>query len=124
MSEKHTGSCLCGGVAYTVTGPLRPVVACHCRQCRKTSGHFAAMTSAPVSAIRYDRDETLRWFASSDRAERGYCVACGGNLFWKPTGEDRISITAGTLDTPTGLSISHHIHVEDAGDYYDPKRSP
>jgi hypothetical protein len=28
------GSCLCGGVAFTVTGPLRPVVACHCTQCR------------------------------------------------------------------------------------------
>jgi hypothetical protein len=29
-----------------VRGPLRPVVDCHCAQCRRTSGHFAAFTAA------------------------------------------------------------------------------
>ena len=52
-------------------------------------------------------------------ARRGFCNRCGGNLFWEPVGEDRVSITAGTLDGATGLSIERHIYVEDAGDYYD-----
>ncbi|MGO1081292.1 GFA family protein [Inquilinus sp. CA228] len=41
----QTGGCLCGAVRYRVTGPLRPVVACHCSQCRRTSGHVAAFTA-------------------------------------------------------------------------------
>jgi len=49
MSDTYTGGCLCGGVRYRATGPLRHVIACHCGQCRKTSGHFAAMTSVPLA---------------------------------------------------------------------------
>ncbi|MDF1750958.1 MAG: GFA family protein [Alphaproteobacteria bacterium] len=121
MSDNHVhlGGCLCGGVRYQVDGPLRPVVACHCSQCRKTSGHFAAMTSAPRDRITILSDETLTWFDSSPEAKRGFCSRCGGNVFWIPRAEDRMSITAGTLDMPTGLTLSHHIFTEDAGDYYE-----
>ena len=35
---RATGSCLCGGVSFTIEGPLRGVVVCHCGQCRKTTG--------------------------------------------------------------------------------------
>ncbi|HGG64526.1 MAG TPA: GFA family protein, partial [Rhodobacteraceae bacterium] len=37
-----TGGCLCGAVTYVVNGPLRDVIACHCTQCRKSSGHHVA----------------------------------------------------------------------------------
>ena len=47
MSEViATGSCLCGGVRYQVTGPVHDVTACHCTQCRKQSGHFWASSWA------------------------------------------------------------------------------
>ena len=39
MADK-TGSCLCGAVAFEITGPLRPVIACHCHQCRKQTGTY------------------------------------------------------------------------------------
>ena len=77
------------------------------------------MTSVPRTRLAFDSDETLVWFHSSEIARRGFCNRCGGNLFWEPVGEDRVSITAGTLDGATGLSIERHIYVEDAGDYYD-----
>src|SRR5713101_3152258 len=104
----HTGGCLCGGVRYRIRGALRGVTVCHCSQCRRTSGHFAAMTSAPSANIELTSSESLRWFKSSDTAERGFCGICGGNLFWKKAGRDAISITAGTLDTPTNLSEEEH----------------
>lgn len=114
----RSGGCLCGAVRYEAKAPLRAVVACHCLQCRKTSGHFAAMTSVPLERFALTRDDGLAWFRSSEKAERGFCRLCGSNLFWKPAGEGRISITAGTLDGPTGLCIERHIYCDYAGDYY------
>jgi hypothetical protein len=35
MSETHSGGCLCGGVQYAVTGPLRDVVNCHQRPLKR-----------------------------------------------------------------------------------------
>lgn len=117
MPDRRTGSCLCGGVAYAVTGPLREVIACHCGQCRKTSGHHVAATAAPVGALTFERDETLAWYRSSETAERGFCNRCGGNLFWRPIGGDHVSIMAGTLDDTSGLPLRRHIFVRFKADY-------
>jgi hypothetical protein len=114
----HGGGCLCGGVRYEIRGELRGVIACHCAQCRRTSGHYAAMTSAPSANIAMTAADSLRWYQSSSTAERGFCGRCGGNLFWKQAGRDAISITAGTLDVPTQLKIDEHIFVADKSDYY------
>jgi hypothetical protein len=117
-AEIYTGHCLCGGVRYEIRGPLQPVTACHCTQCRRTSGHHVAMTSVPASALTLVSADTLRWYRSSEEAERGFCDHCGGNLFWRAIEGDTISVTAGTLDAPTGLTIDKHIYVDDKGDYY------
>ena len=77
------------------------------------------MTSVPNARFVIESDETLVWFESSAIARRGFCGRCGGNLFWDPVAEDRISITAGTLDGATGLTIERHIFTDFAGDYYD-----
>jgi hypothetical protein len=115
---QFTGSCLCGAVAYEVTGPLRDVVECHCTMCRKTHGHVAAYTSAPKRALRLTESRGLRWYASSSFARRGFCCECGGSLFWERTAGDLTSIAAGTLDAPTGLEVVQQIFTDDAGDYY------
>ncbi|MEO1919583.1 MAG: GFA family protein, partial [Paracoccaceae bacterium] len=104
------GGCLCGAVTYEVDGPLRPVVNCHCRQCRKTSGHHVAATSAARDQIRTSGEVT--WYQSSDTARRGFCAACGSNLFWDGAG-DNLSIFAGTLDGETGQKTTGHIYVAD-----------
>ncbi|MEP6883855.1 MAG: GFA family protein [Gammaproteobacteria bacterium] len=114
----HTGGCLCGGVRYEIHGALRGVIACHCSQCRRTSGHYAAMTSAPSADITWKSSASLRWYQSSDTAERGFCNVCGGNLFWRLAGRDSLSITAGTLDVPTGVAVEQHIFFADKSDYY------
>lgn len=110
------GGCLCGDVRYRVHGPLRPVVACHCTQCRKTSGHHVAATAAAPEAVEITGHP--RWFRSSKRAERGFCPTCGSNLFWR--GTDHLSIFAGTLDRhPADLKLAAHIYCDDKGMYYD-----
>lgn len=109
------GSCLCGDVTYRVTGPMRPVVACHCTQCRKTSGHYVAATSAPREAVEIAGEVT--WYRSSETAQRGFCGRCGSSLFWDGPGT-HLSIHAGTLDGETGLQLVGHIFCASKGDYY------
>ena len=111
-----TGGCLCSAVTYTVNGPLRPVVSCHCQQCRKTSGHYVAATSVARDEINIIGEVT--WYQSSDTARLGFCAVCGSNLFWNGAGEN-LSIFAGTLDGKTDLKTAGHIFVADKGDYYD-----
>lgn len=110
------GSCLCGAVRYRTPGPLRPVVGCHCVQCRKTSGHYVAATSAPRETL--DIAGEVRWYASSDSARRGFCPVCGSSLFWDGRGS-HMSIHAGTLDGDAGIAMIGHIYCADKGSYYE-----
>jgi len=112
-----TGSCLCGNVTYQTDSVLRPIVACHCTQCRKTSGHHVAATSALKAEMQISGKVT--WYASSEGARRGFCAICGSNLFWESLESDRISIFAGTLDHTAGLKLAGHIYVADKADYME-----
>lgn len=118
-TTKATGSCLCGAVRYAVHGPMRPVVYCHCEQCRKTSGHHVAASACNSEDMEFIESAGLRWYDSSSKAQRGFCSNCGGNLFWKPRNGEHISIMAGSIDLPTGLKANSHIYVGDASDYFE-----
>lgn len=119
MVTTLNGSCLCGGVTFEVTGNLRDVVACHCTQCRKTSGHHVAATACDDDDLKFNKLDTLAWYRSSDIAERGFCSRCGSSLFYRPLQGHMTSIGAGSLDGPTGLRLSGHIHCASKGDYYE-----
>jgi hypothetical protein len=77
------------------------------------------MTSARSADIELTASTSLTWYRSSSTAERGFCRTCGGNVFWREFGGDTTSITAGTLDVPTGVALERHIFVGDKSDYYD-----
>ena len=113
------GSCLCGTVRYTVEGPLRAVVACHCRQCRKQTGHFLAATDARRDAIEVVNEDHLEWYRASDDAARAFCRTCGSLLFWQRDGSEHTSIAAGTLDDDEGVKLERHIYTADKGGYYE-----
>ncbi len=112
------GGCLCGAVSFDVEGPLRQVVACHCKQCRKTSGHYVAATAARKNALSVQGADAIAWFEASPDARRGFCPTCGSHLFWDQHSSDMISIFAGSLDDRTDLVIQSHIFCADKGDYY------
>ena len=118
MAQLVTGGCQCGGVRYEVRGKLRDVIACHCVQCRRTSGHFAAATACWRNASRIVRDETLKWYAAVPGFRRGFCSERGSTLFFEKEGGERVSIAAGSLDESQRLKIAAHIFVSEAGDYY------
>jgi hypothetical protein len=82
----------------------------------------SASTAARKQDLVLIVDRGLRWIDSprSDAgARRGFCAECGSSLFWDPPRRETISIAAGTLDGATGLRVTSHWFVSQAGDYYE-----
>ena len=57
MSEITKGSCNCGGVKWQVEGEMRPVIACHCGQCRKQTGLYYAASAATDDTLSVTGNE-------------------------------------------------------------------
>jgi hypothetical protein len=113
------GRCLCGAIRFEIDGPMRDVVVCHCGQCRRQHGSPPGYSQVAWEHIRLEGEEALTWYRSSEKARRGFCRICGSSLFWEPIGTGRVSIAAGSLDSPTRLKTVRHIFVADKGDYYE-----
>ncbi|WP_269930096.1 GFA family protein [Aminobacter sp. HY435] len=99
----RSGSCLCRGVTFRVSGqPLR-VGLCHCADCRKSSGApYAAYAVWPIEA--YDQESGY----TSTYANRSFCTTCGGRVAWLSEGEAEVPI--GSLDeVPTGLAPEYEL---------------
>ena len=112
------GSCACGAVTFAVDGDLPAPDACHCRTCRKTTGHFLVSTDVARGALRVEGGERVRWYASSAAVRRGFCGTCGATLFWDPPARGTIAIAMGAFDDPTDTRVAVHVHAAEKGDYY------
>jgi hypothetical protein len=113
-----TGSCLCGAVKFEFEGPARPVIVCHCIQCRKQTGSMMHATSVLNPQLKLTETRGLKWYRASNAAARGFCGECGSVLFWKPDNGNHTSFTAGSIDGPTGLAVEGHIFCDYKADYY------
>jgi hypothetical protein len=107
-------------VSYSVDGPLRDVVNCHCDRCRRITGHFMAATATAVAdMVITDPGSTLSWYEPTHDVGYGFCRSCGSTLFWRSADRPDVwSIAAGTLDQPTGLTTTRALFVAEAGDYH------
>ena len=114
-----TGRCNCGAVTFEARGPFRPARACHCKTCRRQSGHFLAATEVRKADLTLTGEASLTWYAASEKAVRGFCRICGAHLFWQTHRSDRVSILMGCLDEPTRIQLADHIFVAEKGDYYE-----
>ena len=110
--------CLCGGIKIKVRGKLRHVINCHCSQCMKTHGNYAAYTSTSEKDVKFIKRRTLKWFRSSKRAKRGFCKKCRASMFFKFLRSDNISIAAGMFKNPTKLKTKMNIFIKGKLDYY------
>ncbi len=117
--DQHTGGCLCGAVRYHFGTVLHGVVNCHCSQCRRTHGSYGPYTGTKLDDLVFDEQRGLKWYRSSPDVRRGFCKECGASLFFSRDNKSHIAISAGTLDTPTGMTTTAHIFTEDKADFYE-----
>lgn len=103
------GGCLCGGVEFVIAEGtmLRPLIACHCEDCRQLSGSFVMASKVESAALSYKKRETLRWYASSSWARRAFCHRCGSQLFYqtRQTSEEIDEENLQALNSDSSISI-------------------
>jgi len=112
-AQVFEGGCLCGAVRYQATAaPVRGVI-CHCTMCRKHSGAPALVFfHFPRSAFTWTAGRPT-YYRSSRYAARGFCPTCGSTLtMHEELLEDRVQVTAGSLDTPELLRPDDHVWTE------------
>ncbi|HVI87691.1 MAG TPA: GFA family protein [Dongiaceae bacterium] len=117
-----SGGCQCGAVRFDTSAAFEDVVVCHCAQCYHWHGFAGAYSAAPQTALNIHQPDQVVWFAASPDLRRGFCRVCTSCLFMQPLqqGEatEKIFISAGALDAPTGLKTVREIFLsEDDASY-------
>lgn len=115
------GSCLCGGIAFEIAGPLAPIQVCHCSQCRKAQGSaFAANIPVNATAFRLLRGaELLAAYESSPGKQRWFCGRCGSPVY--SGREDKpgvLRVRAGLLDNPVPARPAVQAFTDSAADWW------
>ena len=115
MSEAEpTGRCMCGALSYTVDGPLRNVLHCHCVNCRRVSGNFVASSGCATEDLTIHGEEHLRWY-DHGYCRYGFCSTCGSSLFWQGAEHmDRTSLQSGSLLDADALVLEGIWFAEEA----------
>ena len=74
-----TGSCLCGGISWQVSGALSQMSHCHCSMCRKAHGSaFATYAVVRGQDFRWlSGERKVHHFESSAGLTRPFCGRCG-----------------------------------------------
>lgn len=118
--RQYSGGCQCGGVRWQAEGPLRNVSDCHCEHCRRFTGHHMAATASDIANMTFIKTDSLTWYEARPDVQYGFCNVCGSSLFWRSAEEPwHLSITAGSIDQPTGLVTDVALFVAEHGDYHD-----
>jgi quinol monooxygenase YgiN len=98
------------------------VVACHCEDCQKLHGNFFAMLVADRAAVRWEGDEHIHWYRSSDAVERGFCSRCGSRLAKRPIEGPKIMVAAGLFERTLPRKIVKNVWLEHKPDWYEAPR--
>lgn len=117
-----SGSCLCGGVRFEISGPLGRASHCHCSMCRKGHGAaFATYARAEVRDFRWTSGRDLvAPYRSSPHILRTFCKRCGSNLQWlDERSPERVDVALGVLDDDPLVRPSVHIYVADRAPWFE-----
>ena len=115
------GSCACGEVEYTIIDEPLFTQACHCKNCKKSTG-----SSFVIHTMIFEDDLVLKGKVSSTELLTGsgkgyrayFCVNCGVYLYCKYNiSQGRAAIRTATLNNP--ITPEAHIFVKDKDPWID-----
>ena len=123
MTRPVSGHCLCGAVRVHVADLPSAMEACHCANCRRSTGGGPLLgVAVPKADVTWEGEDHIRVHRSADWAERGFCASCGSTLFFRMAGEAataNISLAPGVLDDMNGLELVSEMFIDQKPDGYD-----
>ena len=117
MTEQTlTGSCLCGSLAYSLTGEPALFFHCHCSRCRKSSGTGHASNLFVKNAeVAWSGDTELiknYKLPEATRFSRSFCTNCGGAVPMEIPDAKMVFVPAGTLNDEPNIAPQARIFYE------------
>lgn len=117
------GRCLCGGVAFELSGRPERVQNCHCSRCRRAR-------SAAHATNAFFRREQLAWLSGESdvlnfplpgakRFGQAFCRRCGGPVARVVDSTGYVVVPCGSLDDPPGMSPLGHIFVGSKAPWFE-----
>lgn len=106
-----TGTCLCGAVRFEADGVETHIHSCHCGMCRRWSG--GPLLAAGVGSVRFEGEDKITRYQSSAWAERGFCSACGSNLFYRLKETDQYVLCTGAFDDESAFELVGEIYIDE-----------
>ncbi len=103
-----SGGCQCGAVRFCAADFGRPSI-CHCRMCQKAFGGFFG-SLITCSAVTWTRGQP-KWFASSNKARRGFCEHCGTPLAYETN--FGLELAIGAFDDPDKVAPVIQVNPRD-----------
>lgn len=113
MSNTYSGSCLCGGVRFAVTGFSDKVANCHCSMCRKFHG-AAFGTLVGVKGFTWLAGEALvKEYVAENGTVRTFCANCGSSLGFRVKGasSEKIELAISAFDDDIPVTIDAQIYT-------------
>ena len=109
------GACSCRSVEFTLGGPVRDVIVCHCNACKAAAGGPWRASAVRRAHLEVADESALRWeraAVSAYEASRAFCRSCGAYVFWDAPGRPTVSFGATLLeDEGHDLVVAAHIWV-------------
>lgn len=117
------GSCLCGDVAYEITGPALRMVHCHCSRCRlgRSAAH-ATNAVYKIDDVRFTRGEANVGIYKVPQAKYfavAFCRRCGGAAPHRSPERGIMIVPAGSFDTDPGVRPQCHIYVGSKANWFE-----
>ena len=121
VENTYTASCLCGGIAFRIQGPLAPVQVCHCGQCRKAQGTVFA-TNSPVTTAQVQwlqGQELLTRYESTPGKVRAFCSRCGSPVYSQRTAQPEVlRVRLGLINEPIDTHVAAHGFVASKANWW------
>jgi len=102
-----SGSCLCGSVAYEISGNSKFFFHCHCSRCRKATGtgHASNIIMQPEKVTWISGENLLKSYKvpEAKRFTTAFCGNCGSPMPRFAPDRSFAVIPAGSLDSDPGI---------------------
>jgi len=113
MSHNYKGSCLCGGVQFSVSGFSEKAANCHCSMCRKFHGAAFGTLVGVKNLSWLSGKHLLKEFVGLNGTIRTFCVNCGSSLGFrvKNTSLEQIELAIAVFDCDIPVTIDAQIYT-------------